>query len=103
MSLAQIAIIGLAAWRVAWMLVKEDGPRDVFKRLRARTKMGGWFGKLTISLLKCVHCLSFWLAIVFYLVYPYVPNVVQIVAVAGVASVIQHWLGLDFRQSSSET
>lgn len=91
MSFEGIVIIGLAAWRLAWMLVKEVGPLDVFKRLRARTKLGG--------LLKCVHCLSFWLALVGFLIYPYAPNVVQIVAIAGVASVIQHWLGLDFRQN----
>lgn len=90
MSLAEIAIVGLAAWRLAWMLVKEDGPAEMFKRLRTRTSLWG--------LLKCVHCLSFWLAIVGFLIYPYAPNVVQIAAIAGVASVIQHWLGLDFRK-----
>lgn len=87
--LESTTIIGLAAWRLAWMLVKEDGPGDVFKRLRAQTTLGGLLG--------CVHCLSFWLAIVGFLIYPYAPNAVQVVAVAGVASVIQHWLGLDFR------
>jgi hypothetical protein len=48
----------LVAWRVTHLLNAEDGPRDIFVRLR-RWVGDGFAG----SLLDCFYCLSLWIAI----------------------------------------
>ena len=47
----------LAVWRVTHLLHVEDGPFDIFHRLRV-TAGSGLFGKL----LDCFYCLSLWVA-----------------------------------------
>jgi len=69
---------GLAAWRLAHMLVHEDGPWAIFARLRYRVGLHsvavrGEDGRLRVSRvasntlaegLTCVWCVSVWTAIV---------------------------------------
>ena len=50
----------LAVWRVTHLLWAEDGPGDIFVRLR-RLAGHGFFGRL----LDCFYCLSLWVAIPF--------------------------------------
>jgi len=68
----------LATWRVAHLLTYEDGPGDVFVRLRA--KLGaGFFGRLV----DCFQCNSLWVSAAFAL------------AVSrGAAEWVIAWLGL---------
>ena len=47
----------LAVWRVTHLLWGEDGPADIFVRLR-RALGNGFFGRL----LDCFYCLSLWVA-----------------------------------------
>lgn len=47
----------LCVWRVSHLLYGEDGPWDVFVRLRRRAGEGFWG-----SLLDCFYCLSVWIA-----------------------------------------
>ena len=52
-------VIGiLVVWRIAHLFYGEDGPWDVFVRLR-RTAGHGFWG----SLLDCFYCLSLWVAL----------------------------------------
>lgn len=53
----------LATWRVAHLLAYEDGPWDVFVRLRAALG-DGFLGRLV----DCFQCVSLWVAIPFALV-----------------------------------
>jgi len=75
MKPAELLVQGLAAWRLASLLVNEDGPGDVFSRLRyragvrqvvvngphgpaaTRTALTGLAKGLT-----CVWCVSVWTA-----------------------------------------
>lgn len=51
-------IIGvLATWRVSHLFFAEDGPGDIFVRLRRAVGEGFWG-----SLLDCFYCLSLWVA-----------------------------------------
>ena len=50
----------LAVWRVTHLLWGEDGPGDIFVRLR-RLAGAGFAGRL----LDCFYCLSLWVAIPF--------------------------------------
>lgn len=52
-------IIGvLATWRVSHLFYAEDGPGDIFVRLRRAVGEGFWG-----SLLDCFYCLSLWVAL----------------------------------------
>jgi hypothetical protein len=53
-----LALTILSVWRVTHMLQAEDGPGDIFVRLRRRAGNGFW-GKL----LDCFYCLSVWVAL----------------------------------------
>lgn len=51
-------IVGvLAVWRLTHLLCEEDGPGDLFARLR-RALGNGFFGQM----LDCFYCLSLWVA-----------------------------------------
>lgn len=64
MTVETLIVGGLAVWRLSHALVKEQGPRDWFIRLRARAatrqkRSGGLF-----DLLSCVYCISVWIGLV---------------------------------------
>jgi len=47
----------LAVWRASHLLALEDGPFDVFSRLRRAAGTGFWG-----TLVGCLYCVSLWLA-----------------------------------------
>lgn len=53
----QFLLLVLAVYRVAHMVAMEDGPADVFSRLRYRIGQRGWIGRGV----HCPLCISFWL------------------------------------------
>ena len=54
-------VIGvLVVWRITHLLSGEDGPGDIFARLRRAVPEGFWG-----SLLDCFYCLSVWVAFPF--------------------------------------
>ena len=70
-----LVVLALATWRLSYMLVMEAGPFDVFKRLRASTKLGG--------LLECVFCMSVWVALGLYALWLDTQWPVIVLAVSG--------------------
>lgn len=59
-SITGLLVVWLAVWRITHLLWGEDGPGDIFVRLRKLAGQG-FFG----SLLDCFYCLSLWIAIPF--------------------------------------
>jgi hypothetical protein len=57
MTAIDFMIAALATWRVAALLVREDGPFDVFAHLR-RLLGAGMAGRV----LDCFYCTSLWVA-----------------------------------------
>lgn len=57
---ARFILSVLAVWRVAHLLAREDGPWDLFYRLRRRLGQG-----VLGALLDCFQCLSLWVAVPF--------------------------------------
>ena len=55
----KIAVGAAATWRLTALLVDEDGPFDVFRRLRT---WAGMNSKLLGGLLDCFWCTSVWIA-----------------------------------------
>lgn len=83
--LIKALLIGLAAYRAAKMLTMEDGPFNVFEKLRdwifTRFDEYSWVNKG----FSCPLCVSFWLALAFI----FLPTPVLIwLAAAAIASVI---------------
>jgi hypothetical protein len=60
LSLTDVLIASLAAWRLTHLLWGEDGPWDCFVRLR---NLAG--GSIAGQILDCFYCLSLWIAIPF--------------------------------------
>lgn len=82
---------GLAAWRLAHLLVEEDGPDHVFARLRDATgieydETGRVIAWPSLNPLHCVVCTSLYTSIAMLLA----PRPLRrVLAVAGVALLIQ--------------
>lgn len=103
MSAFEFVILALATWRVTHLLSIEDGPGDVFKRLRialgARESVNmGWqadsfFGRLIL----CPLCTSVWAATGLYFMPRIIPaflynSLAAILALSGAASIIHLYL-----------
>jgi Protein of unknown function (DUF1360) len=54
---SRLIVAVLATWRITHLLANEDGPADLFVRLRA--KLGN---RLLGKMLDCFQCLSLWVA-----------------------------------------
>ena len=75
-------ILSAAVWRISYMLVWEDGPFDIFERLRTKAGIGydmegerGILARLPLwrttvaKLFLCVYCMSMWWAFGFAILY----------------------------------
>lgn len=63
MDRAYILIVcALAVWRVSRIITREDGPLDIFAKLRGAIdpSQKTWIGRG----LNCIACVSFWIALV---------------------------------------
>lgn len=60
MTVWQFALVTLAVYRVSRMITMEDGPLDVFAKIRGRIdpNQRTWIGRG----LACVLCVSFWIS-----------------------------------------
>jgi hypothetical protein len=81
-------IAALASWRVAFLLVREDGPGGVFAALRRKSGKG-FLGKL----LSCVKCTGTWIAVpfAFFVNGNWIELLVVWLALAGVTALIDEW------------
>src|SRR6516165_7572727 len=55
-----LALGAFGVWRITHLLNAEDGPRQIFVRLRELVGKGFWG-----DLLDCFYCLSLWVAVPF--------------------------------------
>lgn len=91
MSLLDLLILALAAWRTAYFVAKESGPFAFMDGIRTR-----WQTKL----LTCVYCASFWTAAACWLFWqtPLQP-VVVVFAVSGGALMLASYTGVGVGQN----
>lgn len=93
-----LLIYSLATWRIASLLVCEDGPADVFKRLRQAVCRNAFLS----GLLSCVWCCSVWVGAGWMLADWLAPAVAFRLAVAlsfsAVAIMIQRWMEVQERR-----
>lgn len=91
-----VAIAGLAGWRLASLLVNEDGPGAVFARLRRAVGVPEQ-GEATglAAMLSCVWCTSVWTVAGAWAVWRVAPDVSGIVAAMAVAVATERWVNAD--------
>lgn len=63
MTIGQLAALVLGVYRVTRMVVKEDGPGDVFVTLRTAVSEQ-WPGQWPEDGINCPYCVSVWAALV---------------------------------------
>jgi len=74
-SLIDLLILGLATWRLSSLLVNEDGPWEIFARMR--TMVGIRYNEQSLpyattalsELFTCVFCMSVWMGFLLTAVY----------------------------------
>lgn len=73
MSFIEFFILALAAWRLTNLLVNEDGPLDIFLKLREYLGVyhsGGYeeylekpvYEQILVGLFQCIWCMSVWVS-----------------------------------------
>lgn len=92
--LIEAILLGLAGWRIAHLLVEEEGPGLVFQRLREKVGLkpgpvSGFFPRL----FSCVYCLSVWTTSVMYILWLVEPEAVMIIASWAVAVMVHSVAG----------
>lgn len=100
-SLIELASMALAAWRVAVFLVRESGPWRIVRRVREWSGIDHdiegrplpYLGGMPGSLFSCVWCMSFWTAIIVYVVGIYAEIVIVVLALWGLAALIETAVG----------
>lgn len=90
--MVQSILVGFCAWRLASLLVDEDGPWEVFERFRrlmgvpAIGPVVGFFPLL----LTCFYCTSIWTAVFAWAFWEFVsPWPVALMAAATVALIVE--------------
>ena len=92
-QLTALILIGLGGWRVAFLIVREDGPFDSMTKLRRALgvpdegEIDGFFAKL----LTCIYCTSFWTVAAMCAVYYVEPWAVVPFAAWGLVLMLERW------------
>lgn len=99
MEWLELVAIGLAAWRMASLLVHEPGPGQIFAHFRSlfgitHNKVGeptDWPNTLGASLFSCVWCMSIWTAFAAWGVWQWRWEPVAILAASTIAIAAERW------------
>lgn len=89
--LTEAILVGLAGWRVAHLLVYEDGPFDIFLKLRDKIIGTGPIEGFFPKLFSCIWCMSIWTTLISYGVFRLEPIMILILAGAAVAVLAQEF------------
>ena len=98
MNFLDVILIGLASWRMASLLVGEDGPGLIFDKLRTRVGANnpGKIEGFLPSVFSCIYCMSVWTTLfAAFLFWVIDPVVVMILAAMSVALIVNKFAGLD--------
>lgn len=81
MGITDLLIIGLVTYRLSHMITIEDGPFDIFVKLRMKIDpmQTTWVGRG----LQCILCVSFWLSFVATALHIWLPLISMSLAGAG--------------------
>lgn len=94
MILIQLIVCGLAGWRSASLLVKEEGPWNIFGNireiigLRPRVEIKGLLPKI----FSCVWCMSCWVTPIFWGLWYLSPIIPGVMAAMAIAVMVEQWV-----------
>lgn len=91
-----VIIAGLAGYRLAGLMVQDDGPGAILDHARARLgapALGEIRGPLG-GVLSCMRCATVWATAAAYLAYQVYPPVVEIIAAASIALLAWEAIGV---------
>lgn len=86
-TLVDLILLALAVLYISHVLTQTDGPFQVFRQLREKTRerLGG--------MMDCIWCVVFWVALVLFFLHQYVPGITWIFAIAGAAMALRSYTG----------
>jgi hypothetical protein len=88
----RVLIVGLAGWRVASLLSKEDGPYGVFEKLRQIVGIRKMVQYTELAKLwGCVWCMSVWTTAAFFGLWYVSPVIPGIFAAMTIPIVVERW------------
>lgn len=95
LALFDVLCIGLASWRLASLVVHEEGPFEVFERVRVfvGAERPGEIRGLLPKLFTCVWCFSFFTSVLMVAIYYIHVLPVMLMAAWGVAVIIEATVG----------
>lgn len=93
----RVLIVGLGAWRLGSLLVHEDGPWDVFERIRrfVGLRPGEEIEGMWAKLLACMWCCTPWVASGLWALSYVRPILAALPAAWAVAILAERWQGWD--------
>jgi hypothetical protein len=92
----EVVLTGLAGWRLASLLVDEDGPGLIFESLRRAVGVKpGLVSGFIPSLFSCVYCMSVWTTSLMWLLWYVSPEAVSLIAAWAMALVVHRIAKLD--------
>ena len=87
--LFEAILIGLAGWRLANLLVNEDGPLEIFEHIRNIVGVRpGIISGLLPSIFTCIYCMSVWTTVISYGLWRLEPVIVMLLAAMSIAVVV---------------
>jgi len=85
-NVLDLAILGLASWRLAHLLVHERGPFHLFERLRRPPLVN----EAETGMLNCLYCTSVWIALGLYALWQIIQWPVVLLAISALAILVDH-------------
>ena len=100
-DICELLILVLATWRLASMFVSEDGPFDVFRRIRSLFGVthhdDGSVAQIPdrtlAKLFTCMWCMSVWMAAAVYGLWFLAPVIVWILGLSGGVIIVERVRG----------
>lgn len=92
--ITELVLVGFAGWRLASLLVNEEGPFDVFTRFRdvvGVPRVGEITGVLP-KLFSCVWCTSVWTTLLMWGAYELEATIVLVIAAMAVAIIVERYV-----------
>jgi hypothetical protein len=89
----ELVLVGFAAWRMASLLVNENGPFGIFERVREAfgvPKQGEIIGFLP-TLFTCIWCMTVWTSLLMWATYQVEDTIVLIIAAMSVALLVERY------------
>lgn len=101
MDWLDLVIMCFATWRMSSLITNEEGPFNVFLKLRSLAgithhddgTIANIPDKFTAKLISCLWCVSIWMGGIIYLIWLFCPVAVWIIAISAGAIIVDRLKG----------